>query len=110
MAGGTFILMNIDPDAGTAILWLYTLIMGIGAGSWLPTLSMLVSKNFGLAAYGSIFGALSFVFNMGVSAGPLLAGSIFDVSGGYHWAFVTFMVSYAIAIPVMFAAVKPNVQ
>lgn len=110
MAGGTFILMNIDPDSGTAILWLYTLIMGIGAGSWLPTLSMLVSKNFGLAAYGSIFGALSFVFNMGVSAGPLLAGSIFDISGGYHWAFVAFMVSYAIAIPVMFAAVKPNVQ
>ncbi|MBW1800734.1 MAG: MFS transporter [Deltaproteobacteria bacterium] len=110
MAGGTFILMNVKPDSGNSILWLYALIMGIGAGSWLPTMSMLVSENFGLAAYGSIFGALSLVFNMGVSVGPLLAGFIFDVTNGYHWAFVTFMISYAVAIPVMFAAVKPKVK
>ncbi|GAH32130.1 unnamed protein product, partial [marine sediment metagenome] len=30
--------------------------MGLGSGSWLPTLSMLVSTNFGLAYYGTIFG------------------------------------------------------
>ena len=110
MAGGTFMLMNITPDTGTVILWLFALVMGIGAGSWLPTMSMVVSKNFGLVAYGSIFGATSLVFNMGVSVGPLVAGFIFDMTGGYHWAFVTFMISYAVAIPMMFAAVKPKLK
>ena len=110
MAGGTLILMNIKPGTSTAFLWLYTLIIGIGAGSWLPTMSMLVSKNFGLAAYGSIFGATSLVFNMGVSSGPLLAGFIFDRGNGYHWAFVTFMASYAVAIPAMSAVMKPKVD
>ena len=102
--------MNIKPETNTAVLWLYTLIMGIGAGSWLPTMSMLVSTNFGLAAYGAIFGAINLVFNVGVSSGPLLAGFIFDIKNGYHWAFVAFMVSYAVAVPAMFAVMKPKAK
>jgi cyanate permease len=33
-----------------------------------------------------------FATNLGSAAGPLIAGSIFDVSGSYYWAFIFFTV------------------
>ncbi|MBW2053804.1 MAG: MFS transporter [Deltaproteobacteria bacterium] len=51
---GLLILLVVRPASPMAILWLYAVVMGLGVGSWLPTMSMLVSTNFGLAAYGTI--------------------------------------------------------
>ncbi|MBW1768215.1 MAG: MFS transporter, partial [Deltaproteobacteria bacterium] len=101
MAGGTFILLNIGPRSPLSVFWFYALIMGFSAGSWLPTMSMLVSTNFGLMSYGTIFGAVSLVFNIGGSAGPFWAGYVFDATRSYQWAFVTFIILYFLAIPAM---------
>jgi hypothetical protein len=69
---------------------------------------MIVSTNFGLSSYGAIFGAVILIQNLDVSTGPLFAGYIYDIIKGYHWAFVTFMVLYAIAIPTVLAVRRPK--
>ncbi|MBW2209165.1 MAG: MFS transporter [Deltaproteobacteria bacterium] len=108
MAVGTFTLMMIDPTSPLFIIWAYSVTMGFGGGSWLPVISMIVSTNFGLASYGAIFGAVALIQNLGVSMGPLFAGYIYDTTNGYHWAFVIFMVLYAIAIPTVLAVKRPK--
>ena len=108
MAVGTFTLMIIEPSSPLLIIWIYSVTMGFGGGSWLPVISMIVSTSFGLASYGAIFGAVTLIQNTGVSIGPLFAGYIYDTTNGYHWAFVTSMVLYAVAIPTVLVVRRPG--
>ena len=108
MAVGTFLLMVLDPTSPLFIIWAYSVTMGFGGGSWLPVISMIVSTNFGLSSYGTIFGVVILIQNLGASTGPLFAGYIYDITKGYHLAFVTFMVLYAIAIPTVLAVRRPE--
>ncbi|MBW1799838.1 MAG: MFS transporter [Deltaproteobacteria bacterium] len=110
MAGGTFTLMQIVPTSPLLSIWLYALVIGFGAGSWLPTMSMLVSRNFGLTAYGAIFGAVTMAHHIGVSTGPLFAGYIYDRTAGYHMAFVVLMILYLCALPAMLACRRPGME
>ncbi|MFW6126383.1 MAG: MFS transporter [Chloroflexota bacterium] len=95
------LLLSITPDSHVAMLWVYALTHGLGAGSWLPTMSMIVSTSFGLASYGVIFGAASFVQCVGTATGPLMAGLVYDVTGSYMPAFIAFASLYAISIPAI---------
>jgi MFS family permease len=105
---GLLILLTVRPESALASLWLYAVVIGLGVGSWLPTMSMLVSTNFGLAAYGTIFGLTSFIMSIGASTGPLMAGYIFDIVGSYHWAFIVFIILYSIAILTVLAVRRPQ--
>jgi len=102
------ILMNIKPASPQALIWLYATTVGLAAGSWLPTLSMLVSTNFGLAAYGSIFGAVNLAMNIGDATGPLMAGYMYTNTGTYHQAFIIFLALYVIAMPAILAVRRPK--
>jgi len=107
---GIILLINLGPASPPAQLWLYTVIMGFGSGSWLPTMSMLVSTSFGLAAYGAIFGVVSFAFFAGSGIGPLIAGYMHDAMNTYYWAFVLFAALYVITIPTTLAIRRPKLQ
>ncbi len=97
------VLMSIRPASPMAIIWLYTILMGLGMGSWLPTMAILASTNFGLASYGAIFGMLSLVQRLGAATGPMVAGYMYDALGNYHWAFIILVSLYAIAVPAILA-------
>ncbi len=97
------ILMNIGPASPLTIIWLYAIIFGLGIGSWLPTMSMLISTSFGLASYGAIFGAVIFAQSVGFATGPLMAGYIYDAMNTYQWVFIIFLTLYAVAIPAILA-------
>ena len=102
------ILLNVKPTSSMTIIWLYAITIGLGAGSWLPTMSMLVSTNFGLAAYGAIFGAVTLFENTGVATGPLMAGYMYDAMGNYHWAFIILLALNVVAIPIALAVRRPK--
>jgi len=102
------ILLSVQSTSPLAIIWLYAIMIGLGAGSWLPTMSMLVSTNFGLAAYGTIFGAVTLFENTGVATGPLMAGYMYDAMGNYYWAFIIFLALHAVAIPTALAVRRPK--
>jgi len=102
------ILMSVDSASPLAMVWLYAIIMGLGVGGWLPTMSMLVSTNFGLASYGIIFGMITLAQCVGTATGPLLAGYMYDTMGTYHWAFIIFLALYTVAMPTILAVRHPR--
>lgn len=102
------ILINVKPESSQAIIWLYAIFMGLGAGSWVPAMSMLVSANFGLVSYGAIFGAITLAYNFGTATGPLSAGYIYDITNAYYWAFILSAALQLIAIPIILAMRRPK--
>lgn len=102
------ILLNVQATSPQAMIWLYAITMGLGAGSWLPTMSMLVSTSFGLTAYGAIFGAATLFENIGVATGPLMAGYMYDAMGNYYWAFIILFGLHIVSIPAALAIRHPK--
>ena len=108
LAGATIILLYLKPGTPLVVLWVYGVILGLGGGGWLPTMSIFISTNFGQKSYGSIFGTIILIQNMGTALGPLFAGSLFDIANTYQWAFITFLVLYAMAIPATLLIRRPQ--
>jgi MFS family permease len=100
MAIGIILILCMNQSSSLAFLFVYAVLMGIGAGSWLPTMSMLTSSTFGMRSYGSIFGIMSFFQYAGGAVGPLIAGYSYDVAHSYTWGFLVifFMVVSAILL------------
>lgn len=101
------VLMNIGTGSPAWLAWLYAITMGLGIGSWLPTMSMLVSGYFGLKHYGSIFGAVTIPYSVGSAVGPLVAGRMFDSSGSYHQVFVLFLILFIVSIGTILVSRRP---
>jgi MFS family permease len=108
LAIATVILILIGPGAPVWLIWLYALVLGLGSGGWLPTMSMMVSRNFGPASYGTIFGMISLAQAVGVGAGPLFGGYMYDTMNTYYWAFIVFLCLYAVAIPAVLSVRRPK--
>ena len=108
LSAAAIILMFIRSTSPLAIIWLDAFIFGLGAGGWLPTMSMLVSRNFGLASYGTIIGMVSLLQAIGGAAGPLFSGYMFDTTNTYYWTFIVFLCLYAVAIPAVLAVRRPK--
>jgi len=108
LSAGAVVLMLVKATTPLAVAWLAAFILGLGAGGWLPTMTMLVSRNFGLAYYGAIFGMVSLFQAVGGSAGPLFSGFMFDTMTTYFWAFIVFLCLYAVAVPLILAVRRPK--
>jgi len=107
-AGSLLILMSVKSTTPLSIIWLYAILMGLSAGAWLPTMSMLVSTSFGLGAYGTIFGTVSFFQSIGVATGPLMMGYMFDALGDYHLAYIIILALHAVALPAALVVRRPR--
>ncbi len=103
-----FILMSVGPASPRTIIWLYAIVMGLGVGGWLPTMSMLISTNFGLASYGAIFGVITLAQNIGTATSPLMVGYMYDTMNTYHWAFLICLTINAVAIPTALLIRRPK--
>jgi len=102
------VMISIGPASSLEMVWLYAIMMGLGVGSWLPTVSMLTSTSFGLASYGAVFGMVVLALGIGTATGPLFAGNLYDTMNTYHWAFVAFLCLYAVSIPTVLAVRQPK--
>ncbi len=107
LLAGVLILLNVRTDSSALLIWAYALVLGLGAGAWLPCLSILTSSTFGLMAYGAIFGALNLAQSVGTATGPLFAGMMHDATGSYATVFATFLVLICIALPLILVVRKP---
>ncbi len=104
------ILSKMQATSPVALIWVYALIAGLGIGSWLPTMSILVANNFGLASYGAIFGITNMALSIGSAIGPLVAGNMYDAMHTYQQAFILLAALYAIALPVILAVQPPQAK
>lgn len=107
IALGIVMFMSFHALSPMGWIWLYSLVMGLGTGSWLPTMSMLTSTTFGLASYGSIFGIMSFFQNSGGGIGPLIMGYLYDTTHSYKWGAVIVFAAVLLAIQLVLAVRKP---
>ncbi|MBN2059664.1 MAG: MFS transporter [Deltaproteobacteria bacterium] len=105
---GTSILLQMKADSSVIFLLGFIIIFGLGAGSWMPIMSMLVSTTFGLQSYGAIFGMVNVALYAGASSGPLSAGYIYDITNTYFWAFTGFICLYIISIFTVILVRKPR--
>jgi MFS family permease len=108
LAAAGIVLMFIRSGSPLAVVWFDALLFGLGAGGWLPTMSMLVSRNFGLTSYGAIIGMVSLLQAVGGAIGPLFSGYMFDTTSTYFWTFITFLCLYGVAIPAVLSVRRPK--
>jgi MFS family permease len=107
---GTLLLMNIERESATGMVWLYAFLIGLGLGNWLPTMSILVSTNFGLLAYGAIFGMIAFSQSLGASIAPFFTGQMYNALGTYYPVFVVLAISYLISMVSVLFVRRPKVS
>lgn len=70
------------------MLYLFAIAFGIVYGGLSVVQSPIVAEYFGLRAHGAIYGLVMFAAQVGGAIGSLVAGSVFDASGSYFWAFI----------------------
>ena len=102
------LLIYINESSPPWLIWTYTTILGLGIGGGMPTMSILTSTNFGLIAYGTIYGTLSIFQSTGAAVGPILAGYMYDTRNTYHWAFIIIAILVGLSIPLILAIRRPS--
>jgi MFS family permease len=63
---------------------------GAGIGAEIDLMAFLLSRYFGLKAYGKIYGVMFAVFNIGTGLGPALSGVSFDRFHSYEPIFIVY--------------------
>lgn len=79
---------------------------GIALGAELDVMPYLVSRYFGMRAFGAIYGLCFGAFTLGMAAGPLLMGYGFDLTHSYRSPLSALMVLLAVAVAA--TATLPN--
>lgn len=90
-------VMSFAPGARwLVILWIAT--FGTMQGARGPIVSSLAVRNFGGAGYATIYGTLFALMSMGGALGGLIAGVLYDLTGGYRAGFVFSMLTVLVAV------------
>ena len=76
-------------------------LVGLGMGAEGDIIAYLVSRYFGLRAFGEIYGYAFAAFTLGGVVGPLLMGVGFDRTGSYSLVLSAFVVAALIAAALM---------
>lgn len=82
--GLSYVLWMISGGYGTLVV--FAVMMGIGYGGYIALSPAVLADLFGLSGLGGTVGAMYTAAGLGALAGPPLAGSIIDSTGGYRWA------------------------
>jgi MFS family permease len=78
---GCVVLALSTITAGVAMA--AVVMIGLAAGAEVDLIAFLISRYFGLKAYGAIYGWLLVPFGLGAGLGPLLSGWMYDRHGNY---------------------------
>ena len=80
----TVALLLLAESTGTPAAYAATILLGAVFGAEADLLAYQVSRYFGPAAFGKLYGIAFGLFVVGVGTGPLLMGASFDRLGGYR--------------------------
>ncbi len=107
MAIGT-VLMILVVDNLTA--YISAMVFGAGIGGLMTLLPVAWADSFGRQHIGSIRGITVPLQTLAQASGPLISGSLYDLTGGYDAALRLFCVCSLIAMVMALFAVKPEVR
>lgn len=92
----------------TAILIPFAALFGFAQGGWFVTWSTLQGELFGMGSLGAILGATQTGTSIGAGLGALLAGYIFDLTGGYRLAFLMAAIALILASLLILGLKEPR--
>jgi len=80
---GLLIVHSVHVSSGAALLYTGALLMGLGLGGEVAQNAYLVSRYFGLRAFGGIYGLTFAASNIGIAVGTLALGKAHDIAQSY---------------------------
>jgi MFS family permease len=94
---------------GIGLLWLGTtpvafaggFLVGLGLGAEVDLIAYLVSRYFGLRAFGSVYSSAFAAFALAGALGPLIMGAGFDLTGSYRVPLMAFLAATLLAAVLM---------
>lgn len=89
--GVALLAADLSPFIGT-------MLCGLGIGAEVDLMAFLVSRYFGLRAFGAIYGLMFAIFSLGVGLGPWLMGLSHDYAKSYVPMMIVFEIALAVAI------------
>jgi len=95
---GGMVSLLFAADAAAAAVFL--VVYGLTVGAPLTLVPLVMADSLGLRRFGSLSGLLGLFNILGASAGPVVAGRIFDVTGGYAPAFEAFALALVLGAAV----------
>lgn len=75
--------MLTNPSLSLELSALAIIMIGFAAGAEHDIAAYFTARYFGRKAYGAIYGLLYTLYTFGSGIGPLIAGSVFDITGSY---------------------------
>ena len=88
------ILMFLEPGAGLLPLYSFSVLFGLGAGLFAVCVFVGVADIFFGRDFGLFCGIVTGGMGLGGAFGPWLGGVLFDVSGSYLFAALSFLISF----------------
>ena len=95
---GIFLLWS---GAVGGAVFVSVVLVGLGLGTELDVMPYVVSRYFGLRAFGEIYSYTFAIFTLGAVVGPPLMGAGFDATGSYSLVLGTFVVAALTAAGLM---------
>ena len=89
------LLLLLVPGGASA--YLAAIVIGLAVGSEVDIVMYLASRYFGTRHFGTVYGTLGGLTSLGTGLGPLLAGIVYDRTGGYAPLLVAIIPVLAVA-------------
>ncbi len=107
--GGRLALSACLAIAASALVWLlfskevwmfyvFAVVFGFAYGGIVPLQAVIGVELFGLSSLGMILGGFFLCATVGAALGPIIAGSIFDVTGSYSLALLIIVILGALTV------------
>jgi MFS family permease len=93
----------------THTLWqlvVFLAFFGPALGGTITLRSAILREHFGRRAFGSIQGLTTAVMTVGAIIGPAYAGWVFDISGSYKMAWLSFIAAILVGVPLILSIKK----
>lgn len=103
---GTLCLVALDLWPGRVLAYAYVLFIFLPLGTRATIVSVLVGRIASATAFGTIFGLLAMLNNLGAAAGPLLSGLIYDATHSYLAIYLTAAGFVLVALGALMVFVK----
>jgi len=99
-------LSSPRPEAA----WVFALLFGLGMGGQLCTRAAIVAEYYGVRAYGTIWGLITFFILPGMVGGGPLAGFLYDVTGNYRMPYALFVGAFVLGAAAFLFLRKPRTE
>ncbi len=83
-------LILLAAESSGAVAVLAAFLIGLGFGAETDLMGVLVSRYFGLKAFGQIYGIMLAIFVIATGSGPYLAGLAYEAQGSYVGLLISF--------------------